>query len=88
MNHFWSNLYAKLYKFLIIDYDFMKDICIENFNNYLDIFDDVEVDPEDYDALCKYNKANENRKGISSFFVNMMIFIKRHSKSFFSSLFN
>tara|TARA_B100000424_G_C22942086_1_gene501291 strand:- start:1973 stop:2893 length:921 start_codon:yes stop_codon:yes gene_type:complete len=74
MNHFWSNLYAKLYKFLIIDYDFMKDICIENFNNYLDIFDDVEVDPEDYDALCKYNKANENRKGISSFFVNMMIY--------------
>ena len=35
LNHFWSNLYAKLYKFLIIDYSFMKSICIDNFNKYL-----------------------------------------------------
>lgn len=74
MNHFWSSIYAKLYKFLIIDYNFMKEICDDSFNKYIDIFDDVEVDPDDYDALCKYNKANENRKGISSFFVNLMVY--------------
>lgn len=74
MNHFWSSIYAKLYKFLIIDYSFMKEICDDSFNKYIDIFDDVEVDPDDYDALCKYNKANENRKGISSFFVNLMVY--------------
>ena len=28
----------------------------------------------DYEALCKYNKENENRKGISSFFVNLMVY--------------
>ena len=74
LNHFWSNLYAKLYKFLIIDYDFMKAICIENFNNYLNKFNIESVDMNDYEALCKYNKENENRKGISSFFVNLMVY--------------
>jgi len=74
LNHFWSNLYAKLYKFLIIDYDFMKEICIENFNNYLIKFNIESVDMNDYEALCKYNKENENRKGISSFFVNLMVY--------------
>jgi len=87
MNHFWSNLYAKLYKFLIIDYDFMKDICIENFNKYLDIFDDVDFNPDDYDELCKYNKANENRKGISSFFVNLMIYEVIESDLIYNVLF-
>ena len=29
LNHFWSNLYAKLYKFLIIDYDFMKEYVLK-----------------------------------------------------------
>ena len=87
MNHFWSSLYAKLYKFLIIDYEFMKDICIENFNNYLDMFDDVEVDPDNYDELCKYNKANENRKGISSFFVNLMIYEVIDSELIYNLLF-
>jgi hypothetical protein len=87
MNHFWSNLYAKLYKFLIIDYGFMKDICIENFNKYLDIFDDVDFNPDDYDELCKYNKANENRKGISSFFVNLMIYEVIESDLIYNVLF-
>ena len=74
LNHFWSNLYAKLYKFLIIDYSFMKAICIDNFNNYLIKFNVETFDSNDYEELCKYNKANENRKGISSFFVNLMVY--------------
>ena len=74
LNHFWSNLYAKLYKFLIIDYSFMKSICIENFNNYLTKFNVESFDANNYEELCRYNKANENRKGISSFFVNLMVY--------------
>lgn len=87
MNTFWACLYAKLYKFLIIDYSFMKDICIANFNKYLDKFEDVEVDPNDYDALCKYNKENENRKGISSFLVNLMIYEVVDTKLIYNLLF-
>ena len=65
----------------------MKDICIDNFNKYLDKFEDVEVDADDYDALCKYNKENENRKGISSFFVNLMIYEVVDTKSIYNLLF-
>jgi len=74
LNHFWSNLYAKLYKFLIIDYSFMKSRCIDNFNNYMIKFNVETFDANNYEELCKYNKANENRKGISSFFVNLMVY--------------
>jgi hypothetical protein len=73
-NRFYSKLYADLYSSLIKDYEIMKKIFDNNFNNFLELFKTIEyVNPdEDYNGFCKINKINENRKSLSLFFVNLM----------------
>ena len=34
LNKFWSKLYARLYKDLIVNFAIMKDICLKNFNSF------------------------------------------------------
>jgi|UniRef100_A0A6C0AK38 hypothetical protein len=74
INSFWSKLYAKLYKCLIEDYEIMKEICYDNFHNFMELFEKIEyVSPEqDYDKFCQINKTNEKRKALSKFFINLM----------------
>lgn len=74
INSFWSKLYAKLYKCLIEDYQIMKEICYENFHNFMELFEKIEyVSPEqDYDKFCQINQTNEKRKALSKFFINLM----------------
>ncbi|RZD39696.1 MAG: hypothetical protein CXT73_07275 [Methanobacteriota archaeon] len=76
LNIFWSNLYAKLYKNLIQEFHIMKRTCLINFNNFMDVFEDLNEIEEtlNYNLLCENNKKNENRKGRSSFFVNLMLY--------------
>lgn len=80
LNIFWCNLYAKLYKNLIDEFESMRQTCIINFNKFMDVFDNLNETEEEkininmnYNLLCENNKKNEHRKGRSSFFVNMMI---------------
>ena len=49
----------------------MKDICIKNFNSFEDLFTNINyMDPKtDYNLFCEYNKENEKRRALSSFFV-------------------
>uniref|UniRef100_A0A6C0JFD7 MIF4G domain-containing protein n=1 Tax=viral metagenome TaxID=1070528 RepID=A0A6C0JFD7_9ZZZZ len=70
-NKFWSLLYATLYKDLIKVYPFMKDICIKNFQSFKGLFETINYcdSNENYDTFCKYNKENEKRRALSSFFV-------------------
>tara|TARA_R110001592_G_scaffold5683_1_gene31185 strand:+ start:6377 stop:7324 length:948 start_codon:yes stop_codon:yes gene_type:complete len=70
-NKFWSLLYARLYKDLISVYPFMKDICIKNFQSFKSLFETINYCDanEDYNKFCEYNKENEKRRALSSFFV-------------------
>ena len=78
LNTFWSSLYAKLYKNLIDEFNSMKETCLVNFNEYMNVFENKEEEEENtnisYNLLCETNKKNEHRKGRSSFFVNLMIY--------------
>ncbi len=70
-NKFWSALYARLYKDLIVTFPFMKDICIKNFQSFQSIFTNINYcdASEDYNLFCEYNKENEKRRALSNFFV-------------------
>jgi hypothetical protein len=74
-NRFYSKLYADLYSELINNYDVMKVLFENSLATYMELFNNIEyVDPsEDYDKFCKINKINENRKSLSTFFVNLML---------------
>ena len=73
-NRFYSKIYAKLFSELIKKYQIMKDIFEKNFNEFMELFSNIEyVNMEiDYEKFCKYNKTNEKRKAIATFFVNLM----------------
>ena len=73
-NKFYSKLYADLYTDLIYRYEFVRPIFRKNFDEYMNIFNNIETaDPEiDYNKFCEINKTNEKRKAISAFFMNLM----------------
>jgi hypothetical protein len=67
-------MYADLYSDLINNFQIMEDIFQENFNNFMNLFDNIEyVEPNvDYNKFCKINKDNEKRKSLAAFFINLM----------------
>jgi hypothetical protein len=73
-NRFYSKIYADLYSDLISKFQIMKDVFDNNFNNYINLFDNIEyVEPNvDYTKFCKINKENEKRKALAAFFINLM----------------
>ena len=73
MNKFWSKLYANLYKELMKAFPVMSDICMQNFESFSALFDNIRyVSEEDYNEFCLVNKENSKRRAISSFFVHLM----------------
>jgi len=74
-NRFFSSMYAKLYKELMLKYDFMNKIFITNLNTFSYIFKDFNYcDPnKDYDEFCKNNKDNEKRRSLCLFYINLML---------------
>lgn len=70
-NKFWCELYAKLYHDIIKEFSIMKDICIKNFKDFQNIFQEFKIVDanEDYNLFCEYNKQNEKRRSLSKFFV-------------------
>lgn len=73
-NAFYSNVYAKLYKNLMEQFDFMKIILESRLNTFLDLFTTIEYcSPNDnYDKFCENNKTNEKRRALTTFYVNLM----------------
>ena len=73
-NKFYSSMYAKLYKELIVDYLFIKNEFENKFSTYINLFKNINyVNPdEDYNLYCKINKENESRRALSMFLVNMV----------------
>lgn len=73
-NAFYSNVYAKLYKNLMEQFEFMKTILQSHLNTFLDLFSTIEYcSPNDnYDKFCENNKTNEKRRALTTFYVNLM----------------
>jgi len=73
-NILYSDIYAKLYKDFIQEFDIFKEILMENFNTFEDSFNTIEYyDPEkDYDKFCENNKKNEGLRAVCTFYVNLM----------------
>jgi hypothetical protein len=63
-----------LFKDLLGKHEFFKDIFETSMRDYLKLFHTIEyVDPKkDYDKFCEVNKANDKRKAMSLFIVNLM----------------
>jgi len=76
LNVFWSDLYATLFRDLIGQFEIMEKICHENLNKFIKIFDTIEcvqLSNNNYNEFCDCNKKNENRRGMSGFFINLMM---------------
>lgn len=73
-NHFYSEVYAKLYKNLLEVYPILDDYNTTQMNCFatnIKIFESIDSD-DNYDLLCKYNKEKDNRFSFAKFFVNLM----------------
>lgn len=73
-NRFYSKMYAELYSELSSKYEIMKLTFEKNLEKFTDLFDNIEyIDPKvNYDKFCEINKANEKRKSLASFYLNLM----------------
>jgi hypothetical protein len=63
-----------LFKDLLASHEFFKPIFETSMSDYIKLFHTIEyVDPKkDYDKFCEMNKANDKRKAMSLFIVNLM----------------
>jgi hypothetical protein len=73
-NRFYSKIYADLYSDLSTKYEIMQTAYQRNLDKFTGLFNNIEyVDPKvNYDKFCEINKANEKRKALASFYLNLM----------------
>lgn len=74
-NKFFSKLYANLYTELMKTFPLLGEIFNKNYHSYLTLFKNIQyVNPDvDYNQFCLNNVANEQRKAMSAFFVNLTV---------------
>ena len=81
-NAFYSEIYARLFQDLMAkelepghaQYAVFRNVFERNLASFMSLFDSIEYcDPKkNYDKFCDINKANEKRKAMSLFIVNLM----------------
>jgi chorismate mutase len=81
-NAFYSEIYARLFQDLMAkeqepdhaEYAVFRNVFEQNLASFMSLFDSIEYcDPKkNYDKFCDINKANEKRKAMSLFIVNLM----------------
>ena len=73
-NKFYSEVYARLYKELVVAHSIFGELLEEFVNGFTRMESvPVYVDPDvDYDGFCVYSKACEVRKSTSTFLVNCL----------------
>jgi hypothetical protein len=81
-NSFYSEIYARLFQDLMAkekepdhtEYAVFRNVFEKNLASFMSLFDTIEYcDPKkNYDKFCDINKANEKRKAMSLFIVNLM----------------
>lgn len=88
VNKFWVKLYAKLYNELIQNFPIMEEICINNFESYMTLFNNIEVvDEKDYDNFCKVNKTNEKRRSLTDFYTKLFSYNILSTENMFSIMY-
>lgn len=72
---FFSDLYAKLYVLLIEHFPLLETIFKNNFETFSQLFHKIDYcsPNDDYDKFCENNKANEKRRALGLFFVNLWL---------------
>jgi hypothetical protein len=81
-NSFYSEIYARLFHDLMAkekepehaEFVVFRTVFEKNLESFMSLFDTIEYcDPKkNYDKFCDINKANEKRKAMSLFIVNLM----------------
>jgi hypothetical protein len=78
-NAFYSEIYARLFRDLMSEESgssgsVFREVFERNLTSFMSLFDTIEYcDPKkNYDKFCDINKANEKRKAMSLFIVNLM----------------
>tara|TARA_A100001015_G_C15021356_1_gene728130 strand:+ start:1654 stop:2496 length:843 start_codon:yes stop_codon:yes gene_type:complete len=73
-NSFNSSVYAKLCKNIITSCGIMKINIENNFEQFIDLFDEIQYsDPNvDYEKFCENNKQNSLRRSLCTFYINLM----------------
>ena len=71
---FYSEMYAKLYYTLMSKFEIMKTIFTKTFVTFREVFHKIDYcDPNvNYDKFCENNKANQKRRALAQFYVNLM----------------
>ena len=74
-NKFYSKIFADLFSELLTIYSWLQPIFEEKHQTIMSQYQNIlYCDPEkDYDLFCDMNKANEKRKAITTFFVNLAL---------------
>ena len=74
-NLFYAKVYAKLFNELILKFPFMirplRDSIAKSSNNLFPDFEYVNLEV-DYDKFCDFNKSNEKRKAMVSFYIHLV----------------
>jgi chorismate mutase len=81
-NAFYSEIYARIFQDLMTkekepdhaEFAVFRNVFEQNLASFMSLFDSIEYcDPKkNYDKFCDINKANEKRKAMSLFIVNLM----------------
>jgi len=77
-NAFYSEIYARLFRDLMSEDTgtgtVFREVFERNLTSFMSLFETIEYcDPKkNYDKFCDINKANEKRKAMSLFIVNLM----------------
>ena len=73
-NHFYSEIYAKLFLEMIKIHNSFKTVFDEQFKEYINSFNTIEYTSsnENYDKYCSYIKKIDSIKSSTFFFINCM----------------
>lgn len=74
-NHFFSAVYARLFRQLLHKYDAVfKGVFETSFEQFMALFNAIEhADAKkDYTRFCEVNKTNDKRRAMSLFIINLM----------------
>jgi len=74
-NKFYSKIFADVYAELATLYKWLMPVFEEKYENIMEQYKNIQyIDPDkDYDGFCDMNKINENRRAITTFFVNLAL---------------
>ena len=67
-------LYGNLYKILVNIHPEFKTLCLKEYNNYMEQFQNIKSinADKDYEGFCKLNTKNERIRSISKFYIELL----------------